>query len=258
VFQAHLLKSAQILRAAESRVTIDNVLEMLANRMTGKSALHSNLRERFNFADELLYFALTIKRLSTPRPTEVSPCGEHLSCRSKPIEGPFVPIGILDRRTREYAAQTLRHGLQIPLNPHIECSVVNPSRLLLVDFFETRCYSCFNGTLAQNFCTERMDRSDVRFFQPCKGFFKIAILDGIRRSGSRFIEFNAKAQPEFTGGFSRERDCDKTIYRSPSCTEDADDPADQFGSLSGTCGGFDDQALIERFTDPLSRDVIVH
>jgi hypothetical protein len=130
--------------------------------------------------------------------------------------------------------------LQVALNPGIECAGIKSSRLRIVDFFESRRDSRFHGTLAQHFCAKRVDRSYVGFFQPGERIFKIAALGRTGRSSSGLIEFDAKAQSKLTSRFPCECHGDEAIDCRSSGTQDADNPADQLGSLSRARGGFDD------------------
>ena len=143
------------------------------------------------------------------------------------------------------------------MNPDVECPAVKPRRLNFIDFFEPGRDPGFNGTLAQNFGAKRMDGPDMRLFESRQCIFKTTTLDGVHGSHTRVIEFDSQAQAKLAGSFACKRDGNDPINGRSSRTKNSNNTPDQFGRFPRARCRFDNQTLIERFSNPLPRRVVV-
>src|SRR6266581_9400833 len=96
-----------------------------------------------------------------PLAAKIAPLDKHGPRTPQTVQRAIAIGWIFDRSPAERPAQTGRHGLQVALNPNVECPAVKPCGLVFVDLLEARSDARFNGTLAQDFRAKRMDRSDV-------------------------------------------------------------------------------------------------
>ena len=138
----------------------------------------------------------------------------------------------------------------------MESACIEPGRLILVQLLEARSNSCFDRALPQQLGTERVNRADVCFFQPCERIFQMPDFAGTCGCISCVIQFDSQPQPQFAGGLAREGDGDNSVDAGLAGLERIDDPANQFGRLAGACSGFDDKALVKRSSDAFSRLLI--
>ena len=97
----------------------------------------------------------------------------------------------------------------------------------------------------------------MRLFESRQCVFKTTTLDGVHGSHTRVIEFDSKPQAKLAGSFACKRDGNDPIDGRSSRTKNSNDTPDQFGRFPRARCRFDNQTLIERFSNPLPRRVVV-
>src|SRR5206468_11130944 len=101
---------------------IDNALKVFSERVTRDVAFGCNLGQYGNFADELLYFCVTIEGLPAPGLPEIAPSDDVETSLEEPFHGPVFFGCALDLKPAEHTAQRRGHFLKPLLNPPIKSS----------------------------------------------------------------------------------------------------------------------------------------
>ena len=111
-------------RAPEPCNEIHHTLQMLSDSMIRDRAFGSHPGHGLDLGEQLLNRGRAIKRLAAPGPPEIAPVHKLPSVTSKAFQRAIAFDKRLDRSATERAAQTVGHGLQVSLNPSVECTAV--------------------------------------------------------------------------------------------------------------------------------------
>jgi hypothetical protein len=101
-----------------------------------------------------------------------------------------------------------------------------------------------------------MNGSNARFLETFQGIFQVPdfVVGGCGRASD--IQLETEPKPEFTCSFAREGHGYDAVHGSPARPQNACNAPHQLGRFTSTCGGFDNQCLIECGSNPLPRDLI--
>ena len=114
-----------------------------------------------------------------------------------------------------------------------------------------------NRTLAQDQRAEGVDGADRGLFQVLQSGLDVGHFGGNGSTGPRDIELLAQAQLQLARRLVGEGYGDDFIDFREAGLENAHDAANKLRRLARSGGGFDDEALGERFANPVARTLVL-
>ena len=199
-------------------------------------------------------FAIAIERISRPRRAEVTPLRE-LPCRlAQAVDGTAFAGRAAKRRPAQRAPHAFGRVRQHFLQPASEGFIEQPRRGRFGQNFEQRIDTRFDRTFAEQVGAERVNRADVRFFEPRQRAIESRACVFVRSGRQpRAVESFSQAELELARRFLRKRDGDDPAYVRLPFGDYANDAPDERRGFARAGGSLDDESRVEVVRDAITR-----